>query len=358
MAISKSFFGLRRGSTKSLTFSIYQGKQVTKDRIAFVKNPNTVAQRLQRMKFLATQLLLTAGLGDIIDHSWAGKKYGGESRQYFSSKALKLSGPYVPKQQQEAVPIPVQVSEGNLLPVVWTEAGDSVEVLLTNGVTLSTSVGEQFTAVGIIGGLVYVGRIIILEINTGDSGTSFVTQEDNTNFFRYDSDSKKLIVDIDFSGDVPVGLAIIRSKYVGGQWQRSTETMTINEAAEAAYYSVEAMNAAVDSWAVDSNANMLSNWYLNLSDTVYDGADVVISVATQAGGRTKIRARMVNLSGELVPYIYTTTGTAAGNCITQSGGISSVTGEQVVGAIAFVKWGSINNQSGGLEPDDPVNPMP
>lgn len=33
MAKSSTYFGLRRGSTKSLTFSVADGKQITKDRV-------------------------------------------------------------------------------------------------------------------------------------------------------------------------------------------------------------------------------------------------------------------------------------------------------------------------------------
>ena len=41
MAQSKGFFGRRKGSTKSLTFSVLDGKQITKDRVYDVKNPRT-----------------------------------------------------------------------------------------------------------------------------------------------------------------------------------------------------------------------------------------------------------------------------------------------------------------------------
>ena len=47
MAKSKSFFGLRTGSTKSLTFQVYRGQQITKDRVR-VSNPRTEAQMTQR----------------------------------------------------------------------------------------------------------------------------------------------------------------------------------------------------------------------------------------------------------------------------------------------------------------------
>ena len=51
MAKSKAFFGLRRGSTKSLTFTVLKGQQITKDRVTECKNPRTQAQMYQRAKF-------------------------------------------------------------------------------------------------------------------------------------------------------------------------------------------------------------------------------------------------------------------------------------------------------------------
>lgn len=356
MAISRSFFGLRRGSTKSLTFSILNGKQVTKDRVAFVKNPNTIAQRLQRMKFLAMQLLLNAGLGDIIDHSWENKKYGSESRQYFSSKALKLSGPFIGKDQELCVPMPVQVSEGNLSPLNYilpTYSGTgpypSIDVVLDvfnndTGAALF-SAGEQITFIAVYDGRVIVERAIITSVTPGAGQTeaSFEANIDGDHITNGGAVIEFLVED---SANKPWGVAAIRSKYINGKWQRSTQTMVINQLAEEAYYTADAMNVAVQSWDTATNQNMLSNWYLNLSDSVYDGADVVISVKTQSGGSTKVRARMVNVQGELIPYIYTTTGTAAGYCITAAGARSSVLGSAIQGAIGFVQWGTLGNSTG------------
>lgn len=355
MAISKSFFGLRRGSTKSLTFSIFNGRQVTKDRVAFVKNPNTIAQRLQRMKFLAMQLLLNAGLGDIIDHSWENKKYGSESRQYFSSKALKLSGPFIGKDQELCVPMPVQVSEGNLAPleIVLPPTSANVNPAIKQSYdafddvtgAANFSAGEQITFIAVFDGRVIVERVIITEITPkiGETAASLKCVVEG-NHIQVEKNS------IDFTADEsankPWGFCAVRSKYINGKWQRSTQTMVVNALANEAYYTADAMNVAVQSWDTKANENMLSNWYLNLSDSVYDGADVVISVKTQGGGSTKVRARMVNVQGELIPYIYTTTGTAAGNCITASGARSSVLGSAIVGAIGFVQWGTLGNSTG------------
>lgn len=51
MAYSNSFFGLRRGSTKTMTFSVLNGVQITKDRVEGGANPRTDGQQSQRSLF-------------------------------------------------------------------------------------------------------------------------------------------------------------------------------------------------------------------------------------------------------------------------------------------------------------------
>ncbi|MBQ3174034.1 MAG: hypothetical protein IJB56_07000 [Alistipes sp.] len=75
MAKSKSFFGLRRGSTKTLTFQVNNGKQITKDRVYDVKNPRTQEQMVQRM-VMATASAAYAVMKQIVDHSFQGITYG------------------------------------------------------------------------------------------------------------------------------------------------------------------------------------------------------------------------------------------------------------------------------------------
>ena len=91
MAKSKSFFGLRRGSTKTLTFSVNDGKQITKDRVYEVKNPRTKAQMIQRM-MLATSSAAYSAMKEIVDHSFEGITYGQPNMSEFSrlnTKKLK-----------------------------------------------------------------------------------------------------------------------------------------------------------------------------------------------------------------------------------------------------------------------------
>lgn len=93
MAKSKSFFGLRRGSTKTLTFSVFNGKQVTKDRVELVKNPRSLAQMQQRLA-MATASAAYAHMKEIVDHSFEGVTYGLNNMSEFiklNTKAVKES---------------------------------------------------------------------------------------------------------------------------------------------------------------------------------------------------------------------------------------------------------------------------
>lgn len=87
MAKSKSFFGLRKGSTKTHTYSVLDGQQITKDRVYDVKNPRTVGQMRQRM------LMTTVGaaykfMKAIADHSFEGKSSGMQCMREFNSRNL------------------------------------------------------------------------------------------------------------------------------------------------------------------------------------------------------------------------------------------------------------------------------
>lgn len=87
MAQSKSFFGLRRGSTKSLTFSVYNGKQVTKDRVTEVKNPRSSMQMSQRA-VMSTVLKAYSSMKDICNHSFEGVPYGQKTMNTFVSENI------------------------------------------------------------------------------------------------------------------------------------------------------------------------------------------------------------------------------------------------------------------------------
>ena len=88
MAKSKSFFGLRTGSTKSLTFQVYRGQQITKDRVTRISNPRTNSQMIQRA-LIPIVAASRAALKGLVDHSFEGVAYGDQSLKLFSSLNLK-----------------------------------------------------------------------------------------------------------------------------------------------------------------------------------------------------------------------------------------------------------------------------
>lgn len=88
MAKSKSFFGLRSGSTKSLTFQVYRGQQITKDRVYRVSNPRTDAQMAQRA-LIPIVAAARSALKGLVDHSFEGVPYGDASLKEFSALNLR-----------------------------------------------------------------------------------------------------------------------------------------------------------------------------------------------------------------------------------------------------------------------------
>ena len=88
MARSKSFFGLRTGSTKSLTFQVNRGLQITKDRVYRVSNPRTEAQMKQRA-IIPIVAASRAALKGLVDHSFEGVNYGNDSLKKFSELNLR-----------------------------------------------------------------------------------------------------------------------------------------------------------------------------------------------------------------------------------------------------------------------------
>ena len=89
MAKSANYYGLRRGSTKSHTYSVVDGKQITKDRVEGGKNPRTPAQMSQRC-MVATIMSAYSAMKSICDHSFEEKSAGMQCMREFMSSNLKL----------------------------------------------------------------------------------------------------------------------------------------------------------------------------------------------------------------------------------------------------------------------------
>ena len=96
MATSANYYGLRRGSTKSHTYSVQDGKQITKDRVEGGKNPRTLAQMSQRC-MLSTCGAAYSAMKSICDHSFEEKSAGKQCMREFMSinlRQIQLSKEY------------------------------------------------------------------------------------------------------------------------------------------------------------------------------------------------------------------------------------------------------------------------
>ena len=147
MAKSSSFFGLRTGSTKSLTFQVYRGQQITKDRVTRVSNPRTMSQMAQRAKMplVAAARSVLAGL---VDHSWEGVQYGEASLRTFSSKNLANGALTVASFPPNGVSNPgfanFIISDGSLPNTALLQKGELESNVLTFSNTNSPSDAKPF----------------------------------------------------------------------------------------------------------------------------------------------------------------------------------------------------------------------
>lgn len=336
MAKSSSFFGLRRGSTKSLTFQVLDGKQVTKDRVSVVANPKTSAQATQRQKLLPA-VRFQAIFHDLIDHSWENVQYGRKSIQHFMKKALRaniING--MVKGQTGWVPNPYQISEGSLPSMGAAMTGNGAtsfdwdflknltpttyEGLLQTGL----QEGDQVTFIavteagtneqGIVYGMIYDRLIINSENVSLDSGSLYA--ETSKGLFNVDLTHGSVELN---SGVAFEGCAIILSRRTSSKWLRSTEYLDT--------HAVDAdIQRAIESY-MEANVAKTSPWYLNAADNnVISPADVeggewspvMLGPNTTWGSDTTIfLGAKNNLYGNFA--VVTTDGTSSGFAYSFSG---------------------------------------
>lgn len=134
MAKSKSFFGLRTGSTKSLTFQVNRGQQITKDRVYRVSNPRTEAQMTQRA-LIPIVAAARSALKGLVDHSFEGVPYGEASLREFSKQNLRAGALSVTSYSPNGVSNPgfadLIVSNGSIhvpFQIISTTNANKIEV--------------------------------------------------------------------------------------------------------------------------------------------------------------------------------------------------------------------------------------
>lgn len=170
MAQSKSFFGLRRGSTKSLTFSVYNGKQVTKDRVTEVKNPRSNMQMSQRA-VMSTVLKAYSAMKDICNHSFEGVPYGQKTMNAFISENINMIRREIPN---------VNLSE-------WKGKAVQNSYLISRGSLPSVSLNTESPFVHISAKPTTIGQFFDLfgATQVGDMVTTCILDGDKFIWVRY-----------------------------------------------------------------------------------------------------------------------------------------------------------------------------
>lgn len=262
------------------------GEQLIRARAIEVKNPRSNAQMAQRMA-VATSAKLTAALRGIVDHSFEGVPYGEASVRFFNSKATLIIkaainnpnrgwAPVVPGDAPIGTCPNIPLSKGSLSPVnisfEKTFAGRNGIItptfLASEGFSSEMQLGEFLVAAGIkkadqltfvtakselydsaynveeqFSGLRFSFARVNFNLEAADSLPAFVEDSSGNVAFNpavLDAEKSSNVNSIVFSNEASglallsvgegyfVAAAVIRSAYVGGDWQRSnTELETL-----------------------------------------------------------------------------------------------------------------------------------
>lgn len=306
MATSKTFFGLRSGSTKSLTFQVVNGKQVTKERVQSVKNPNTRNQIMQRMK-LGPALRAYRALEPVLNHSFEGVPYGAKSRQHFLKLAMKRTdGPFI-KKGDTKIPYSAYCVASGTLPQFYLDGDKYIFGTMTDSATLANTTWGDVCRVLLKDGDYKEGdELTYVELANISKIVSAVI----------DTQSNVLLKDMNFV-DVAEGAfdhhkfflpatsaAIIVSRKENGVWKRSTAFIYVpNDGHDD---TPDALVEALNSYGVADESSFGSSRILNRGNT-FDGLlkAVVDDIDSYIIG-------VKSVGNKVVKGIFTTTGTKEG----------------------------------------------
>lgn len=117
MAKSNNFFSLRRGSTKSHTYQVNKGQQITKDRVYGGHNPRSDGQMTQRSTFLSAVRFYQRANQRFFRFAFESKTQTESDYNAFMRNNAKI-GPYITKAQGDAIGFPMVapwvLSQGSL----------------------------------------------------------------------------------------------------------------------------------------------------------------------------------------------------------------------------------------------------
>lgn len=276
MAQSRTYFGLRRGSTKTQTFSVLNGKQITKDRQEGGRNPQTPEQMQQRM-VMATVSAAYAQMKRIVDHSFEGVTYGGQTMAEFikvNAAALRQNiadggSKFAYNSYRDRALYPGQyiMSRGSAAPLNVVAADTSAGIYAAvnrrgyAGPSMQLSVASTdvtFTAnnllnaIGCKAGDMATGCFLVpirnvegysftfIRVKCLKAGDVVITNDNVAEYFAFESDYPVRVIvsdtfiDIytaipDFETVFPGGVCIIHSLKTASGWLRSNEALSLED---------------------------------------------------------------------------------------------------------------------------------
>lgn len=276
MAQSRTYFGLRRGSTKTQTFSVLNGKQITKDRQEGGRNPQTPEQMTQRM-VMATVSAAYAQMKRIVDHSFEGVTYGGQTmaefikvnaaalRQNIADGASKFA--YNNYRDRALYPGQYIMSRGSAAPINVAAASDAAGiragvsgpvylgpfmVMQVGGEGVTLTANNILNAIGCKAGDMATGCFLVpirnvegysftfIRIKCLKGGDVVITSQNYGDYFAFESDYPVEVVVTasfiavyaaipDFETEFPGGVCIIHSLKTASGWLRSNEALSLED---------------------------------------------------------------------------------------------------------------------------------
>lgn len=305
MAKGNMFLGQAKGKVGSVVFSRAFGQQITRTKPSSVKNPKTHAQNAQRA-ILASVAKAASIMTPIVDHSFAGVAYGAESVRHFRKinlnqlRALYMDGDptgynLTPK-GGSVVPNSYIVSQGNLPAFQIAYYQDTYGFKMSDTAIASDSVsvedflkaypylqgGDQLTLVQLV--------LTSGSLETGDARFAFVYDRIIFASNAFDNPSDLIINGEGYFNTAKLDLtkttnpnmlmsseigsqgmlvseranvyaaALILSREVNGQWQRSTQEMGLTHDSD-----IQDIESAIASYGATASEST-DEEYLNQAD--------------------------------------------------------------------------------------------
>lgn len=306
MATGNWLLGGVKGKVGDLVLSKANGEQITRARNRYPKNPKTTKQAMQRMSFAALSTFYTAFEDEVLNHSWQGVRYGGDSHNHFYKLALspEVKTPAVAKGSMKYIPSNYPMSRGTLRSLKYSHAlGDFREyggdgIVIDTGLKLGTNLIDSQTTLGNFINAIsdnnqyYAGKqltFVIVALNNGnfinsvsrivldknaytddDLSKSFITFLNN---WDIQNSGKKLVINpIKIKNGETDGIihnivayTIIVSDWDGKKWCRSNENMVIcEETMPADYFDGEMFSEALKTYMnKEENSSNTSDKFLN-----------------------------------------------------------------------------------------------